>query len=197
MNYFTFSEILIGIVSFVFCGFFLALATESIKLFLSFKNEIPGLVCHLYKSRTAFFGHQINFVKTRNNQFDSEISDFLSVILFVLTYLFVSYLCFDGIFRGAYFLILLFSYFFCAKYLLRPYSYILARIAHGLLNSLAFIAAPWIFLLNKLILVLKLPLWGIIGLIRSFVLLFLSAKRTERMVKKISAACKKMLEIRT
>lgn len=194
MNYFTFSQILIGMLSFVLGGCFTALITESIKLLLSFKNEFPRLARHLYKNRFFFFGRKIIFAKQKSNRLDDAITDFLCVILLFVVYVAVSYLCFDGIFRFVYFLLLLISYFLCVKYLLRPYSFILIRAAHFLLHTVSFIIAPWIFLLCKLLFVLNLPIRGIIFLLRSLILISLSKKRTHNMIKKAAAASKKMFE---
>ena len=194
MSYFAFSEILIGILSFILSGCFTAFLTESVKLLLSVKNEFPKLVCHLYKDRNAFFGRKMIFIKRKSNRFDAAITEFLSVILLFIAYIAVSYLCFDGIFRFIYFLLLLISYFLFEKYLLKPYAYILEHFTRFLLNAISLILSPWIFLLCKLLFVLKLPIAGIISTVRSLVLIILSKKRAQCMMKKVTSACKKMIE---
>ncbi len=193
MNYFSFSEIFIGISVFIVCGFFTALIIESIKLLLFCKNGLLRLPNHLYKNRRFFFGRRFIFEPREGKGLDLAITDFCSVLILFVFYILFSYLCFDGIFRGIYFAILLASYFIAQKYLVVLYSRMLFRLFRLFFAFFPCIIAPLVFLFCKLLFVLKLPVLAIISSVRLFVLILLSKQRTGALIKKTPLTCKKMI----
>ena len=195
MNYFTFSEIAKGVFALFFSGFLAALIVESVKLLWLCKDAFLSLPINLYKNRKHFLGCAFACPGPSMNLTDAVVLDFLSVIILFALYILTSYLYFDGIFRLIHLIPLLALYFISKKHLLKPYFYISAL---GVCFSFRIInrwIAPIVFILNKTICVLKLPLAAIIFSFRLMFLRFLSTPRMRSTTKYMQKSCEKMLAI--
>ena len=185
MNYFSFFDITIGVLAFSSIGIAVAFLTEFLGLFIVSGGTFARWGKHLYRHRSKVFSKDTVFKEClcRQKRKNSGILDFIAVLLLFLGYTLASYVVFEGVFRFVYLIPMLCSYFFALRFLVPVYRRIyLLLIQNVLAVASLFLSAP-IFLLDRLLWVLKLPIRAIISVTYA-VLLRVTAPSLNRIWKR-------------
>ncbi len=197
MNYFSFFEIFLGAISIFAFGVFSAFLTGSLRLCVMSKDAFAAFFYQLYSNRSRLRNRgKLAFPEQRcNGRIGEFIIDFISVVILFLGYLLISYFFFDGIFRIIYLLPLFFGYFLFSRFVLPYYTRIFLFFLMHVLSLLSATLSFPIFLLYRLLFVLKLPILYIIHLARVCTMHIVSPISVHKWKAQIKKTCEDAMKI--
>lgn len=164
MNYFSFQEIMIGMLTFALGGAFVAIIVECIRLCLREKALPFAFLRHLYLQRSRIIKREQFRMEKKDikSSFEKGIVDFFSTVLLFFAYILTSFVCFDGVFRLINVFPLLLIYYIISEILTSFFYRFSANVIELAFRVLSYILSIPIFLIFCVLRVLKTPILCII-----------------------------------